>query len=313
MERLPIQIRSNVNVRAGSFGLHLFNRKTGLNVLLDEVQVPECIWASAPRQISFALTNRCDLSCPYCYAPKSRASLDPLAVIGWLDELNANGCFGIGFGGGEPTLYRHFPMLCQYATQNTKLAVTFTTHAHRIDEALAAKLRGSVHFIRVSMDGVGKTYEELRGRSFTALRAHLKIIRALAPFGINYVVNNRTLPDLDKAITLAVESGAQEFLLLPEHPVRGVGGIDPATLGALQCWVWQYAGVLPLTISEAAADGMPACQPILGETGLNAFAHVDATGTLKPSSYDENGVLIGPGGLMETLAKLRAPASGGKG
>src|SRR5712692_127084 len=93
--------------RAGPAGIHLFDRTTGVNVLCDEIQVPHALWASAPRQISVALTNRCDLSCPYCYAPKNRASLDLKTLIGWLCDLDSNGCLGVGFGGGEPTLYEH--------------------------------------------------------------------------------------------------------------------------------------------------------------------------------------------------------------
>ena len=80
------------------------------------------------------------------------------------------------------------------------------------------------------MDGVGDTYERLRGRSFASLLQRFEVIRNLAPFGINFVVNSLTLPDLDAAVALAAEVGASEFLLLPEQRVRGGGGIDD-----LQC------------------------------------------------------------------------------
>ena len=63
-----------------------FNRKTGLNVLFDEVHVPRAQWARAPRQISVALTNTCDLACPFCYAPKHHAVLEPETVIRWLQR-----------------------------------------------------------------------------------------------------------------------------------------------------------------------------------------------------------------------------------
>ncbi len=59
------------------------------------------------------------------------------------------------------------------------------------------------------MDGVGPTYEALRGRPFEALRRRLDTVSALAPFGINFVVNARTLPDLDAATTLAVRKPAK--------------------------------------------------------------------------------------------------------
>jgi len=70
--------------RAGPDGIHLFDRVNGLNILLDEVCVPASCWSAAPRQVSVALTNACDLACPYCYAPKSRATLDADCIERWL-------------------------------------------------------------------------------------------------------------------------------------------------------------------------------------------------------------------------------------
>src|SRR3712207_8761783 len=43
--------QSELRVRAGPDGLHFFDRRTGLNVLLDEVQVDPALWAEAPRQV----------------------------------------------------------------------------------------------------------------------------------------------------------------------------------------------------------------------------------------------------------------------
>jgi MoaA/NifB/PqqE/SkfB family radical SAM enzyme len=277
----------------------------GLNVLLDEIRVSPHRWAAAPRQVSVALSNACDLSCPYCFAPKDPAVLDVERVAGWLDELDANGCLGVGFGGGEPTLYRHLAELSRYAARRTGLAVSFTTHAHRLDDTLMSALAGSVHFVRVSMDGVSATYEALRGRSFAALRRRLEGLRTLAPFGVNFVVNARTLPDLDDATRIAAEVGAAELLLLPEQPARGSIGIDHCTTLALRRWVSLYRGTVPLTVSEAGADGLPTCNPLAEETGLRAFAHIDAAGVLKLCSFDSSGVPIGTGGVMRALAVLR--------
>ncbi len=89
-------------------GVHLFDRITGLNVLLDEIRVPASLHSRAPRQVSIALTNRCDLACAHCYAPKSRDELRFDVVTQWLIELDSHGALGVGFGGGEPTLYPEF-------------------------------------------------------------------------------------------------------------------------------------------------------------------------------------------------------------
>lgn len=303
--------RTRLKVRAGPCGIHIFNRRTGANILVDEAQVPVAMWAAAPRQVSVALTNTCDLRCQYCYAPKYQANLDSVRLMEWLKELDGNGCLGVGFGGGEPTLHRDLPLLCRYVTESTGLAVTFTTHAHKLDDRIAADLSGYVHFIRVSMDGVGVTYERLRGRPFSSLLCRFDTVRELAPFGINFVVNALTLADLDAAIALAAEVGASEFLLLPEQPVHGRGGIDSRTIRELHRWVTSYRGTIPLSISEEWAGGLPErCSHLAEETGLRAYAHIDASGVIKRSSYDESGVLVGSGGVMHALKMLELTTGG---
>ena len=95
-----------MKMRAGPAGIHVFDRATGTNVLIDEARVPPAMWSKAPRTVSVALTNACDLRCPYCYAPKDGGNLDIGLLAGWLVELDRHGCLGVGFGGGEPTLYK---------------------------------------------------------------------------------------------------------------------------------------------------------------------------------------------------------------
>lgn len=201
MNRAWPSLRDRRKVRVGPSGVHLFDRETGLNVLLDEIQAPPDSWATAPRQVSVALTNACDLACPHCYAPKNPAALDFRRLTGWLNELDANGCLGVGFGGGEPTLYRRFPELCRYAARNTGLAVTFTTHAHHLTDALVAGLAGSIHFVRVSMDGVGPTYEALRGRPFEAQYPYVLFVctvrTAFADEALPADISRLEIPDFD--------------------------------------------------------------------------------------------------------------------
>jgi len=291
--------------RVGPAGVHFFDRDSGMNVLFDDIEPDESSWDRAPRQVSIAVTNTCDLTCPYCYAPKERANLAPDVLTEWLDELDENGCMGIGFGGGEPTLYRHLPEICRYAKGRTGLAVTMTTHGHRLNDRLLAELEGNLHFVRVSMDGVGATYEKLRGKPFQVLLHRLDQIGRLFSFGINFVVNRRTISDLEHAVSIAADKGATEFLLLPEQPVGGVGGIDPTTAERLRGWVEAYEGQVPLAVSEAGAEALPTCRPLEAEAGLMAYAHVSASGDLKSSSYDTAGIRIGPEGLIAALDELR--------
>jgi MoaA/NifB/PqqE/SkfB family radical SAM enzyme len=297
------KLTGTLRTRYGPAGIHLFDRASGINLLLDEVSVPSEHWSLAPRQVSIALTNACDLACPYCYAPKFRSSLEMSKLCGWLMELEAGGCLGVGFGGGEPALYPHLAQVCRWATANTRMAVTMTSHGHHLDDALLAALQGNINFVRISMDGIEGTYESLRHRPFDDLMERLRSIRAIVPFGINYVVNATTIGDLEGALPLALELGASEFLLLPEQPVNGTGGINRETTEQLRDIVKAYRGKVRLAVSENAAEGLPVCDPLAAETGLRAYAHIDAAGVLRPSSYSADGIPTG-NNFMRALANL---------
>lgn len=305
-DSVPPRILKQLKIRLGPSGIHLFNRISGWNLLLDECVPPEATWASTPRHVSIALTNVCDLACSFCFAPKSRAKLSFDRVTAWLDELDRNGTIGVGFGGGEPTLHPQFVELCAYASCNTGLAVTFTTHGHHVTDELLTSLKGNVHFIRVSMDGIQSTYERLRGRPFDSLLHRLSSIREVAAFGINYVVNSDTLPDIDAAATLAEEYGASEFLLLPEQAVNGRVGVSEKARQALREWVRRYSGTLRLAVSETETAGMPICNPFPNEKGLSSYAHIDADGVIKRTSYERKGAAIGSSGIISALSELES-------
>lgn len=298
-------MKQKIKVRYCPDGIHLFNRKTGVNILLDEMLLPKENWSAAPRQVSIALTNACDLECHYCYAPKNPARLDFHKLSEWLLELDSNGCMGIGFGGGEPTLYPKLIELCSFASKETSLALTMTTHAHHLTDKLLSQLEGNLHFIRISMDGTYSTYEQLRKKSFNQLLERMKVVRKITKFGINYVVNEQTIDELDSAIQIAFEMGAKEFLLLPEEPTRLSEGIGSKTMQKLEEWIVNYQGDMKLSISEKRGGSLPFCNPFSLEKGLASYAHIDAFGTLKLSSYDASGISLEKNvSVLDAIKKL---------
>lgn len=292
-----------MKIRYDENGIHLFNRKSGANILIDELIVPKEKWANAPRHVSFALTNVCDLKCSYCYAPKDRSELRMEDLRNWITEIDRGGSLGVGFGGGEPTLYPKFAELCQFAAANTDLAISFTTHGHRITTAMAEQLKGNVHYIRVSVDGLGETYERLRGRSFGGLLSQMELIGSISPFGVNYVLNADTLPELSEAVSYWEQFGATEFLILPEIDIDG--SISTNLIGNLRTFLSQYTGKLPLRINENCSDNMPVAQPFHDSDPLKAYAFVDARGWLRRTSYHYDGINICGQNLMENLEKMR--------
>lgn len=294
--------------RFSTAGVHLFDRVTGLNVLIDEVDVADTETSLAPRHLSIALTNACELHCNYCYAAKHPAMLDARLVVAWAVELDRAGCLGIGLGGGEPTAHPRFSRICQQIASTTAMAVTFTTHGHRMTRELAETLHGSVHFARLSVDGVGATYERLRGRPFAAVTAAAQLLRSIAPLGVNTVVNADTVGELDAIAQFAVDVGASELLLLPQQPTAATEGISPTDAGRLVTWIHQSEHPLRLAISrsglEEAAGGV---NLVPGERPMDAHLHVDAGGILRPDSFATAGVTI-KDSILSAVRELREAA-----
>ncbi|MFE9792327.1 radical SAM protein [Streptomyces goshikiensis] len=286
-------------------GVHLFDRVSGVNVLLDEVSVPVEQYSRAPRYLSVALTNACELRCGYCYAPKHAAALDRERVLAWAVELDAAGCLGLGFGGGEPTAYRRFAQLCSDIARSTSMAVTFTTHGHRLTPELVDSLRGAVHFARLSVDGVGATYERLRGRPFAAVVRAAGLLDSLAPFGINAVINADTIGELDELAEFAERVGACELLLLPEQPTAATPGISDADGQHLIRWAGTAGTGVRLAISRTGLEtALPTAEAIPGELPLDAHMHVDAMGVLRPHAYASTGLPVG-GSIVDAVQTLK--------
>ncbi|SOE32498.1 radical SAM protein [Streptomyces sp. OK228] len=295
-------------VRMSEAGVHFFDRLSGLNVLLDEVKVPAERVSRAPRYLSVALTNACELRCAYCYAPKHASSLDVDRVVAWAAELDAAGCLGVGFGGGEPTAHRQFVELCARVAESTSMAVTFTTHGHRLTRAVTDALRGSVHFARLSVDGVGPTYERLRRRPFAAVISAADLLRSVAPIGINAVVNADTIGELDDLSAFAADVGASELLLLPEQPTAATPGISDADAERLVHWMRTSRPQVRLAISRSGLESLvPAVEVIPGEHPLDAHMHVDATGVLRPDAYASAGTPI-EDSILDAVQALREAA-----
>jgi sulfatase maturation enzyme AslB (radical SAM superfamily) len=295
-------------VRLSAAGAHFFDRASGLNVLIDEIDVPIEEYSLAPRYVSVALTNRCELRCSYCYAPKHAATLDPDRVVRWAVELDDAGCLGVGFGGGEPTSHPRFAELCGRITRSTSMAVTFTTHGHRLTSSLLDALRGNVHFVRLSVDGIGGTYERLRGRPFAEVRNAAARLRSLSPFGINTVVNADTVSELDDLVEFAEDVGASELLLLPEQATAATSGISDADTDRLVSWIRAARPPVRLAIARSGLEALvPAAEAIPGENELAAHLHVDATGVLRAHAYSPIGTPI-ENSILDAMDFLKGAA-----
>lgn len=294
---------NSTRMRFGPDGVHLFNRLTGTNILFDEVVISPEFWSKAPRNVSIAITNACDLNCTYCYAPKNDASLDYETLIFWLDELNSNGCHGVCLGGGEPTLHKDFVKICRYLNDKTELAVSFTTNAIAFPERFTKDITGCVHFVRISLNEWFFSTDDIQSRMTVFLR-NIENLKRVSPIGVNFIVTNENIQHIEQVYNLATKYNAKEILLLPEVSRENTQTLTANNQKILLEWVKHHQCGLHLSISENGCDEFPYCIPLKNEQSLSSYVHIDANGIMKASSFDNEGITISNSGLMEAFRLL---------
>ena len=127
-------------------GLLLFDRRTGMNVLLDELKNKDATWRR-PLYVALAITNHCNRECRWCYASSGPGC--PLEsfwtrnkVLNLAKSLDDFGILGIALGGGEPFTYPNFAQLCREIWDSTELDVGATTNGDLVTDEDLATLKG---------------------------------------------------------------------------------------------------------------------------------------------------------------------------
>jgi len=126
------------------------------------------------------LTNRCNLTCPICFANANAAGYvsEPSyeMVVEWLRrlrELHPRPATAVQFTGGEPTLHPEFHRIVRTAGQmgfsHVQIATNGITHA---DEEFARRsAEAGLHTLYLQFDGVeDRFYRKTRGRELLRLK-----------------------------------------------------------------------------------------------------------------------------------------------
>lgn len=292
-----------MKTRATPEGYLCFERRTGLNILFDELKPTE--FSKGPAMVSFAITNTCNLRCPHCFVQKGASMLDLSRLKQWFQELDAIDCLGVGLGGGEPMLHPDFATICEFVHQQTGMACTITTNATLLSDELMETVSQDIDFCRISMDGWGETHQKLRGVSFDSLTSRLEKAAKAMSVGVNYLVNADTVHDLPRVVPLLESFGVLELLLLPEIGPDRKRSVTAGTMAELGEWIESYGGPMRIRASESACDSsFPAVFPP-GDRLLDQYVHVDADGVLKSTSYASTGIPIGEGSFLCAFERLK--------
>ena len=137
----------------------------------------------------------------------------------------------------------------------------------------------------------------------------LKLVKATARFGINFVVNADTISDLPSAADFAFDSGAEQLLLLPQTSTDGRITLSDRLMETLSAWIQANYQTYRLAISKHAIEFVDA--PLLMAQNSKyesyEFMHVDALGHIRRTAFSTKGIALKPeDSILDCIKALRS-------
>ncbi len=173
---------------------------------------------SAPLDLNYNVTFRCNRKCIYCYAENEFApkmeelSLNRLKEI--LDEAEKLKVNGIIFAGGEPFLRKDFLEILEYTIQNG-ISYCISTKAHLNKEVCKRLKEIGVEKIQVSIDSIEKEEANFLTGSNDFYSEILDTVKNLANEGlkirIKSVVTRYNIKGIPSLITFFAKWGISNF------------------------------------------------------------------------------------------------------
>ncbi len=191
--------------------LLLYNRDTGLNVLLEGEETSH-FRRVAPRALLTAVTNACDLACPFCYRDqRARSRWTYEALLDFCQQADRWGVLEVAFGGGEPLLFPRWADFIGELYETTRLSINFTTNGTRLTSDFLQRIAGKYGQIRLSL------YEDNHWTDTLRL-----LVENGARFGINWLITPRELDRIETMFVQLLALDVRDFLLISYK------GADPA-------------------------------------------------------------------------------------
>ena len=169
---------------------------------------------SAPVNITWEITHKCNLKCVHCLSSSSVESpgeLDFEECRAIVDQLAALKVFEINFGGGEPLLKDYFLPLLRYIHTKGIVTCISTNGTVLTDEAIELFTDNPLVNVQVSLDGATpEVNDRIRGEG--TYHRIIKGIERLAgrnfPLSINTVVTSLNFMQLSQLKEIALSHGA---------------------------------------------------------------------------------------------------------
>lgn len=182
---------------------------------------------AAPFLIVWDFTKQCNLRCKHCYenagpepAPDELTTEEAIKAI---DEFRDAGVVALAFSGGEPLMRKDFFEVAKYAKEND-FYVSVATNGTLITSKMARKLKDTVDYVEISLDGFEKTHDEFRGIPGAWKRTVQGIKNCVAEgldTGVATTVTHYNLKEIPKLVDFVEnELHAKRFIAFNYVPTR---------------------------------------------------------------------------------------------
>jgi radical SAM protein with 4Fe4S-binding SPASM domain len=266
------------------------------------------------KMVYYAITDGCNLRCPYCYASSEKplpGQLTTAESMNLVEQAAEMGASLIVFTGGEPMMRRDLFDVVRHARACGLSANIITNGTFVRTAETAARMAELFDVITVSMDGpTREQHEKTRGRGTFAKT--VKALRLLNEQGVKPIINHVLSKDSAQTIEEFAEfiSGFDiAFVRCMQQSTLGRGRDDDGT------FEWDnYLGSLAFNWTNPAArkilaDGPKAAKPcsITGNCGMGGTEiYVNSLGNVYPCKLITSDADIAGNVRSQPLAEIFA-------
>lgn len=170
-----------------------------------------------PKYVVWEITLKCDLGCRHCGSRAGKARDDELSTEECLDvvaQLADIGVREITLIGGEAYLREDWDVIAREITKRGMVCGMTTGGRNLTDERVARAADAGIRTISVSIDGLERTHDLVRGSkgSFAAaMEATARISRTKMRLATNTQINRVSMPELVALAELLHEIGSKAW------------------------------------------------------------------------------------------------------
>ncbi|MFA6384835.1 MAG: radical SAM protein, partial [Candidatus Omnitrophota bacterium] len=154
------------------------------------------------------LTYRCQFDCVHCYCKGSEDKKKELTTAQWkkiIDEIQKEGCFWLGFTGGDPLIRGDFLDIYSYAREKGFL-VTVLTNGYGLTKKILDRFAQSPPYsLEITVNGItDKTFESVTRKEGSRARVMANIAKLKAMGILVYIksncltLNSREIPQIKR-------------------------------------------------------------------------------------------------------------------